>query len=77
MISCLNEIFVVFICVLIFLFKFLFYSILETKDDKSFERDIIVLISFSNSFCSTSFLVNIGNKMSLPGFRTFHVVLFQ
>ena len=36
----------------------------------SFERDIIVLISFAILFVSTSFLVNIGKEMSLPGFRT-------
>ena len=69
MISCLNEIFVVLISVLIFLFEFLFCSVLERKDDKSFKRDIIVLISFPILFVSTSFLVNIGKEMSLPGFR--------
>ena len=41
MVSCLNEIFVVLISVLIFLFKFLFCSILERKDDKSFELDTV------------------------------------
>ena len=52
MISCLNEIFVVLVSVLIFLFKFLFCSIFERKDDKSFNRDIIVLSEFfSNSVC--------------------------
>ena len=66
MISCLNDIFVVFISVLIFLFLFLFCSILEKKDDKSFKRDIIVLIYFPILFVSTSFLVNIGKEMSLP-----------
>ena len=72
MISCLNEIFVVLISVLIFLFKFLFCSILERKDDTSFERDIIVSIYFPIFvFVSTSFLVNIGKEMSLPGFRKF------
>ena len=71
MISCLNEIFVVLISFLIFLFKFLFCSILERKDNKSFKRDIIVLISFPTLFISTSFLVNIGKEMSLPGFRSF------
>ena len=70
MISCFNEIFVVLISVLIFLFKFLFCSILERKDNKSFKRDI-VLISFPSLFVSTSFLVNIGKEMSLPGFRSF------
>ena len=35
--------------------------------DKSFKRDIIVLISFPILFVSTSFLVNIGKEMSLPG----------
>ena len=65
MISCLNEIFVVLIPVLIFLFQFLFCSILERKDDKSFKRDIIVLISFPVLFVSTSFLVKIGKEMSL------------
>ena len=71
MISCLHEIFVVLISFLIFLFKFLFCSILERKDDKSFKRDIIVLISFPTLFVSTSFLVNIGKEMSLSGFRSF------
>ena len=71
MISCLNEIFFVLISFLIFLFKFLFCSILERKDDKSFKRDIIVLISFPTLFVSTSFLVNIGKEMSHPGFRSF------
>ena len=42
---------------------------MEKKDDKSFVRDIIVLISFPILFVSTSFLVNIGIEMSLPGFR--------
>ena len=46
---------VVLISVIIFLFKFLFCSILERKDDKSFKRDIIVLISFPFFFVSTSF----------------------
>ena len=71
MISCLNEIFVVLISVLIFFFYFLFCSILERKDDKSFKRDIIVLISLPILFVSTSFLVNIGKEISLPGFRMF------
>ena len=61
MINCINEIFVVLISVLIFLFKFLFCSILERKDDKSFKRDIIVFISFLILFVSICFLVNIGN----------------
>ena len=43
---------------------------MERKDDKSFKRDIIGLISFPILFVSTSFLVNIGKEMSLPGFRT-------
>ena len=42
---------------------------------KSFKRDTIVLISFPILFVSTSFLVNIGKEMSLPGFRTFPRVL--
>ena len=42
---------------------------MERKDDKSFKRDIIVLISVPIHFVSTSFLVNIGQEMSLPGFR--------
>ena len=42
---------------------------MERKDDKSFKRDIIVLISFPILFVTTSFLVNIGKEMSLPGFR--------
>ena len=66
MISCLNEIIVVLISVLIFLFSFLFCSVLERKGDKSFKRDIIVLISFPILFDSTSFLVNTGKEMSLP-----------
>ena len=71
MISRLNEIFIVLISVLIFLFLFLFCSILERKYDKSFKRDIIVLISFPILFVSTSFLVNIGKEMSLPGFHRY------
>ena len=77
MISRLNEIFIVLISGLIFLFKFLFCSILERKCplrerkyEKSFKRDIIVLISFPILFISTSLLVNIGKEMSLPGFRS-------
>ena len=50
-------------------FKFLFCSVLGRKNDKSFKRDIIVLISFPGHFVSASFLVNIGKEMSLPGFR--------
>ena len=42
---------------------------MERKDDKSFKRGIIVLISFPILFVSTSFLVNIGKEMSVPGFR--------
>ena len=42
---------------------------LERKDNKSFKGDIIVLITFPILFVSTSFLVNIGKEMSLPGFR--------
>ena len=76
MISCLNEIFAVLMSVLIFLFKFLFCSILERKDDKSFKRDIIVLISFPIPVVSTSFLVNIGKEMSLPRFRTKDIIVF-
>ena len=68
MISCSNEIFVVLISVLIFL------SAQYGKDDKAFKRDIIVLISFSILFVSTSFLVNIGKEKSLPGFR---ILLFS
>ena len=60
MISFLNEIFVVLISVLIFLFQFLFCSILERKDDKSIKRDMIVLTSFPILFVSICFLVNIG-----------------
>ena len=44
---------------------------LERKDDKSFKRDIIVVLISFPIFCSTSFLVNIGKEMSLPGFRSF------
>ena len=46
MISCLNIIFVVLISA---------RSILERKDDKSFKRDIIVLISFPICFCFNFF----------------------
>ena len=53
----------------VFLFQFLFCYILERKDKKSFKRNIIVLISFLILFVSISFLVNIGEEMSLPGFR--------
>ena len=48
--------------------SFLLY--IERKNKKWFKRDIIVLISFLILFVSISFLVNIGKKMSLPGFRT-------
>ena len=41
---------------------------MERKDDKSFKRDIILLISSPVLYVSTSFLVNIGKEMSLPGF---------
>ena len=75
MISCLNEIFVVLISVLIFLFLILFCSILRRKDGKSFKRDIIVLIYFPILFVSTSFLVIIGKEMSLPGFRTLSIFI--
>ena len=53
------------------MFQFLFCYILERKDKKSFKRNIIVLISFLILFVSISFLVNIGEEMSLPGFRGF------
>ena len=46
------------------------------KDNKSFERDVIVLISFPILFVSTSFLVNIGKEMSLPGFRRIDTYIF-
>ena len=36
---------------------------------KEMRYNIIVLISFPVLFVSTSFLVNIGKEMSLPGFR--------
>ena len=51
---------------------FNFYSTqyLKRKDDKSFKRDIIVLISFLTLFVSIYFLVTIGTEMSLPRFRT-------
>ena len=42
---------------------------MERKDDKSFKRDIIVLISFLILFVSTFYLLNIGKEMSLLGFR--------
>ena len=42
----------------------------------SFNRDIIVLISSPILFVSTSFLVNIGKEMSLPGFRPFGISHF-
>ena len=45
-------------------------TVLERKDDKSFKRDTIALISFLILFVTISFLVNIGTEMSLPGFRT-------
>ena len=41
MISCLNEIFVVLISVLNFLFQFLCYSILERKHGKSFKEILL------------------------------------
>ena len=44
---------------------------LERKNDKSFKRDIMVLISFPILFVLTSFLVNIEKEMSLPGFRIY------
>ena len=40
---------------------------MERKDDKSFKRDIFVLISFPILFVSTSFLVNIGKKCPFRG----------
>ena len=43
---------------------------MERKDDKSFKRDNIVLISFPILVVSISFLVNTGKEMSLPGFRS-------
>ena len=58
-----------------FLVLISFCSILERKDDKSFKRDIIVLISFPILFVSTSFLVNIGKEMSLPGFRRLFILI--
>ena len=54
----------------VFLFQFLFCYILERKDKMWFKRDIIVLISFLILFVSSSFLVNIGKEISLPGFRS-------
>ena len=42
---------------------------MDKRDDRSFKRDNIVLISFPILFVSTSFLVNIRKEMSLPGFR--------
>ena len=36
---------------------------MERKDDKSFKRDIIVLISFPILFVSSSVLVNIGKNV--------------
>ena len=59
----------------VFLFQFLFCHLLERKD-KKFKRDIIVLISFLILFVSISFLVNIGKKISLTGFRTYRSKLF-
>ena len=34
------------------------------------KRDFFILISFLLRFVSSSFLVNIGKEMSLPGFRS-------
>ena len=67
MISCLNEIFLVLISVLIFLFKLLFCSILERKGDKSFKRGIIVLISFPTLFVSTFFSGKYWKRNVLSG----------
>ena len=64
----------------VFLFQFLFCYILERKDKKSFKRNIIVLISFLILFVSISYLVNIAEEMSLPGFRRTrqkHSVVYQ
>ena len=57
------------------MFQFLFCYILERKDKKKFKCDIIVLISFLILFVLISFLVNIGKEMSLPGFRTFALII--
>ena len=43
---------------------------LERRDDKSFKRDIIVLIGLSILFVLTSFLAHIGKEMSFPGFHS-------
>ena len=40
------------------------------------KRDIIILISVPILFVSTSFLVNIGKEMSLPGFRSSTIMDF-
>ena len=70
-IKSINELFFVLISFPVFLFQFFFCYILERKDKKSFKRNIIVLISFLILFVSISFLVNIGEEMSLPGFLRF------
>ena len=69
MISCLNEIFVVYIPVLILLFNFFSAQNWKGKMIRPFKQNIIVLISFPILFVSTSFLVNVGKEISLPGFR--------
>ena len=69
-----RDIFVL-ISIPVFLFQFLFCYILERKDKKWFERDIIVLISFLILFVSISFLANIGKEMSLPGFCTLNLIV--
>ena len=48
---------------------------MERKDEKWFKRDIIVLISFLILFVSISFLVNIGNEMSLPRLRRYVIFI--
>ena len=50
--------------------------IIVMKAEKSFKRDIIVLISFPILFVSTTFPVNIGKEISLPGFRKNMLAIF-
>ena len=73
----------------IFCFDFLssilvfnFFSVIYWKGKirSRFKRNIIVLISFLILFVSISYLVNIAEEMSLPGFRRTrqkHSVVYQ
>ena len=75
--SRLNDIFIVLISFLFFLiyFPFRFFVLISIlfvsfkRYNKSIKRDIFCFDFRSNFLVSASFLINIGKKMSLPGFR--------